>query len=187
MPTEHTLKKSLLSIFLNNKNDTIVNEKYKIDVCCRSLHKCDAHRRAELNHSTDNHISYCECVQSFQKCLRNLNQTLSNEVAFIHSLNATKCFTTIHPIIKCIKFEQHSESTDQIIKFTTMNERENYFKRCTKYELDLSRKEELQIIDLPFIDKTGRLFHKTKQHYEPLFIFLFDIYLHCIQCGKLTV
>lgn len=154
---------------------TISNEKYKIDLCCRSLYKCDAHKHIELNQTTEIHISYCGCVKLFKTCLKNLNTSLSNEVSFIHAINTTKCFSKVHPIIKCIELEEYSDEIVKLFKFTNLNERAKYFRRCVKYELDQDEKEELQIFDMPFNDDIGRIF-KKKQNYVLLFSFLCTLF-----------
>lgn len=144
-----------------------MDDKDYVDLCCRSLHKCDAYKRIELNQTTEWSFRHCECMHSFQICLKNLNTSLSNEVAFIHSINATKCYSKDHPIIKCIKFETYSESNAQLFTFMNLTEREKYFRRCLKYELDESQPEHFQIFDMPFNNHAnssfGMLF--TKTHY----------------------
>lgn len=146
------MEKSLQATFVNAKKGTILDEKEHVDLCCRSLHKCDSYKHIELNQRIEWHIRDCECVHSFQTCLKSLNTSLSNEVAFIYSINATKCHSSDHPIIKCtsIKFETYAEPNVQFVRFMNSAEREKYFKRCVKYELDEIRPQQLQIFDVPF-------------------------------------
>lgn len=150
LPTEQTLKKTLQSTFANSKTDTVLDEKNRIDLCCRFLHKCDAHKHIELNHTTEWPYWHCECVSSFYTCLNNLNTTVSIEFALIHSINTTKCLSNDYPIVQCKKFEIYSDSISQLFKFDNSDEHEKYFKRCISYQLDRNLKKELQIFDIPF-------------------------------------
>lgn len=149
LPTEDTLKKALQSTFINAKSDTALDGTNRIDLCCRTLHKCDALKRHELNHTNLWPMWHCECVRSFHTCLNNLNTTLSNEFAFIHSVNTTKCFSNDHPIVKCKRLQQYSDSS-KLFKSSNLDELEKHFKRCIKYELNLNQREELQIFDVPY-------------------------------------
>lgn len=150
LPTEHLLQKTLDSTFINSRNNTILNETDRIDMCCRSFYKCNSYKQIELNQTTVWAIRHCDCVRSFQICLKNLNTTLSNELNFIHSINTTKCFSKDHPIDKCITFEKYPDAMVQLFKFINSDDREKYLKRCTKYELDRNREKKLQIFDIPF-------------------------------------
>ncbi|XP_031616408.1 uncharacterized protein LOC116336600 [Contarinia nasturtii] len=152
-PSEYSLKKSLEATFFSPRRVTPLNEKHHIDLCCRSSYKCNAYKHMELNSKTEyDDIQHCECLHSFQICLKNLNTSLSNEVAFIHSLNATNCYSNDHKIIKCIKFETYSSSKHHLFSFMNVAEREKYLKRCTKYELDENKPKYLQIFDVPLND-----------------------------------
>lgn len=149
--------------------------KDRTDLCCRSLHKCDAHERVELNLTNVWPLWHCECVDSFYTCLNNLNTTISNEFVFIHSINTTKCFLNDHPIIKCNKFETYSDL--QLFKLSNFDEREKYFKRCIKYELDQNRTEEMQIFDVTVnvnyaTTRTSGKLSKTKQSFRKTFTIL---------------
>lgn len=157
MPTEHTLKQTLQSTFANSKSDTVLDGKDRIDLCCRSLYKCDSQKHSELNQTTEWPYWHCDCVWSFKTCLNNLNTTVSNEFAFIHSINTTKCLSNDYPIVKCKKFEEYTMS--QLFEFDNSDDREKYLKRCIEYELDRNKKKELQIFDMPFKSKsiTGML------------------------------
>lgn len=94
LPTEHTLKQSLEATFLNVNRGAHFNGKDQIDSCCRSLHKCDAYQRIALNQTNDSlwDFRHCDCLYFFQICLDHVNTSLSNEVAFLHSINTTKCY-----------------------------------------------------------------------------------------------
>ncbi len=112
LSTDHTLlKKSLQATFFNARNDTDLNDKYRLDSCCRSLHKCEAYKNIELK--GDRSIQHCQCVRNFRICLKELNTTLSSNLAFIHSTNATKCYARDHPIIKCVKLETYEGPRSQ--------------------------------------------------------------------------
>lgn len=146
-----------------------LDEKNKADLCCRSLHKCDAHKRIELNQINDAwYIRHCECVNSFKMCSETLNTSLFEEFVFIFSINATKCFSLDYPIVKCIKFESYSESKNQLFRLSGSIEREKYFNRCLKYELDYSRAKQLQMFDLPFnnivMSASTGMCHQQKHH-----------------------
>lgn len=150
-PTEYTLTKSLETTFINAKDkDTLLNDEDRIDFCCRSLYKCDAHKHIDVNQTIELNIRHCDCERSFQLCLNNLNTSLSNEIGLIHSINVTKCFSNNFPIIKCIKIERYSGTTAQLLRQFSMTEREQYFKRCVKYELDQNQPKNFQVIDMPF-------------------------------------
>lgn len=117
-----------------------------------------------MNQTTIWPLWHCECIRSFYTCLNNLNTTLSNEFAVIHSINTTKCISNDYPIVKCNKFEKYTDSISQLFEIDNFNEGEEYFKRCVVYELDRNRKKELQIFDMPFNSKSGiGTFLKTKQ------------------------
>lgn len=126
-----------------------MNEIDQIDLCCRSLYKCNAHKKSELNQVTPWGIRHCACVSSFQTCLKKLNTSLSNEVNFVHSINTTTCFAKDYPIVKCIKFEKYSDTMEQLFEIIDSDNKEKYNKRCVKYELDQNREKELQIFDVP--------------------------------------
>lgn len=149
LPTEDKLKKSLEAAFANAKKSIYLNGKDRVDLCCRSLHKCDAQKHVELNYTIES-IRHCKCEQSFKMCLENLNTSLSNNLIFIHSVNATKCYAKDHPIVKCVKIETYPESEAQFFKFMNTNEHEGSFNRCLKYELDKSQPQKIQTFDLPF-------------------------------------
>lgn len=151
MPTEYTFRRLFEATFLNAKKGIYSNETDSVDLCCRSLHKCDAYKQIELNHTNALYIRHCECVHSFQKCLENLNTSLSNEFAFIYSINTTKCYAKDHPIIKCISFDANLElKADTIFEFINSAERALLLNRCLKYDLDQSLPQQLQIFDVPF-------------------------------------
>lgn len=147
LPTENTLKKSLDATFLNGKKGTNSEEGDHVDSCCRSLHKCDAHKHSELNYTNEWNIRHCECVYVFRACLKNLNTSLSNRLLFIHSINATKCYAKDYPIVKCAKLEAYLEPIIGVLKFTSSSEILN---RCSRYELDISQPRKLQLFDLRF-------------------------------------
>lgn len=148
MPTEFTLKTSLNAKLVNANWG--MDEKDHVDLCCHSLHKCDAHKHIESNHTIDSYIRHCDCVNLFQKCLTNLNTSLSNELALIHSINTTKCYAKDHPIIKCKTFETYPESkAHPFTKLINSTERERFLNRCLKYDLDQSQPQKLQTFDIP--------------------------------------
>lgn len=78
------------------------------------------------------------------------NTTLANEVALLHSINTTKCYTNDHPIIECIKFESHPEWKTQFVRFVDQTERKRLLNRCSKYELDKKKPQKLHLRDVPF-------------------------------------
>lgn len=135
LPTEFTLKKSFEATFVSVKDELYLNETDRVDLCCRSLHKCDAHKHIEFNYKNESNIRHCKCVYSFQNCLKNLNTSLSNELAFFHSVNTTRCYAKEYPIIKCITFDSHKKESTR---------------RCLEYDLDQSQPQKLQIFDVPF-------------------------------------
>lgn len=162
----------LEATFVNTKTNTLLDEKEKIDICCRTLYKCNAYKRSELNPTTEWHIPHCECVSSFQVCLKNLNTSLSNEVSLLYSINATKCYSHDHPTTKCIQFGiyyTYSENIkDQLLKLN-IAEREKFFNRCTKYALDESRRKQLQILDVKFDDYAMSTINGNKLYFYILF------------------
>lgn len=186
-PTEYNLKKSLQSTFVNTKNETIFDEKYSIDLCCRFLYKCDAHKRhiIELNQKNTSEwiFWHCDCVRSFQTCLNNLNTKLSNEFAFIYSINTTKCFSNDHPIVKCNIFEENPESVKTFFELANLEEREKYFKRCKSYELDESVRKELQLFDIPFNNESsasGENYLNQNQVFDMIIIDRFDCHKNVV-------
>lgn len=151
LPTENTLKKSLQATLSSVRNDSSLDDKNSLDSCCRSLNKCDAYETNELNSTNDRSILHCDCVMSFRTCLKKLNTSLSSNLAFIHSINATKCYAKDYPIVKCAKQEEITGSASQHLRFTNLTLPDTFFNRCTKYEFDESQPKKLQILDLPFI------------------------------------
>lgn len=126
-----------------------------MDGCCHSLLKCNIFKRftaLDLKSSRMIHWSrqHCDCVYFFKICLDNLNTTLSNEVALLHSVNTTECYTNDHPIIKCKKFESYPEWKAPFLRFASQAERNRFINRCSKYELDKNKPKQVQLRDVPF-------------------------------------
>lgn len=80
LPTEFTLKRLFEDAFVSVKKGTYLNDSDHLDLCCRSLHKCEAHKHIELNYTIEAYVRHCECEYSFQTCLENLNSSLSIEL-----------------------------------------------------------------------------------------------------------
>lgn len=153
LPTEHSLKRSLQATFTSAIRRTHLENKIdQIDGCCRSLYKCDAHKRIALNQMNTAFSTYqhCDCIHFFQICLDKFNTSLANEVALLHSINTTKCYTNDHPIIECIKFQSHPEWKTKFLRFVDQTERKRLLNRCSKYELDKTKPQQLQLRDVPF-------------------------------------
>lgn len=151
LSNEDTWKKALQASFGYVTNNTHLNGHERLDVCCRLLHKCDAQKRVELQSSnTEWNVRHCECVHTFRACLNNLNTSTSNELAFIHSLNATKCYAKDHPIVKCAVSEVFSEEIAQFFQIMDSNIRERFLRRCSNYELDRTQPQRIQFFDLQF-------------------------------------
>lgn len=169
------MKKSLEATFINAKKGTYLDEKDHLDACCRSFHKCNAFKHIEFNHT--NNWSHCDCIHFFQKCLKNSDTSLSNELAFIHSINATKCYAKDYPITKCIKFESYPEWKAPFLRFVNSAEREKFFNRCSKYELDERQPQRIQLFDLPYnyhgmsVNDTGKLSTKSVNLFN-IFVFV---------------
>lgn len=144
------LLKEPITIVDNGKRRLYLDEKYNVDTCCRTLLKCDANKHNELNHTNEWNFRHCDCENSFQICLGNLKTPLSNELALMYSINTTKCYAIDYPIINCIEYESYAESTAPFLRFVNSAEREKFFNRCSKYELDENQQQELQLFDLPF-------------------------------------
>lgn len=117
----------------------------------------------------------CECVRSFQTCLKKLNTKISNEFSLIYSINTTKCFSNERSIVKCNKHEQSPDTN--LLKFSTFAEREKYFKRCILYELDKNQSIKLQLFDVPFSEITGML---MKLFNDTFYLTVFQIYARFI-------
>lgn len=153
LSTDHILlKKSLQATLINARNDTDLNDKRRLDSCCRSLHKCEAYKNIELN--GDRSIPHCQCVRNFRICLKELNTTLSSDLAFIHSTNSTKCYARNHPIIKCVKLETYTGPISQHLGSMSSTLNRTFFSRCIQYAFDDSQPKQLQLFDLPFIAPT---------------------------------
>ena len=83
LPNEFTLKESFEATFITVKKEAYLNESDHVDPCCRSFHKCEAHKHVELNYTREKaYIRLCECEYSFQICLENLNSSLANQLGF---------------------------------------------------------------------------------------------------------
>lgn len=148
---EDTWKKALQASFGYVTNNTDLNGNERLDACCRLIHKCDAQKQVELQQSNSEwNVKHCECVHTFRTCLRNLNTTASNELSFIHSLHATKCYAKDHPIVKCVKIETFSEPHAQFFQIMDSNIRERFHYRCSNYELDKTQPQRIQLFDLQF-------------------------------------
>lgn len=130
------------------------DEKFHVDLCCRSLFKCDAFKHVDMHLTNDWNFSHCECVNLFQTCLQNINTPLSDEVAHVHYMNATKCYAKNHPIIKCVKSEEtcflNPQFNRPVLRFADSAERHRIFTRCTKYEFNEKKPQQLQLFDLSF-------------------------------------
>ncbi|XP_031633959.1 uncharacterized protein LOC116347501 [Contarinia nasturtii] len=126
LPTEHTLKKSLDSILFNSKSGTIPNKIDRIDLCCRTLYKCNLQKTSEIN-QTVWYIRHCNCVQSFQHCLKSLNTSLSNELYSTFALNATKCISNEQKIV-VVSFNASLKVISEISAKMSMDELEKLSK-----------------------------------------------------------
>lgn len=175
LPTDRALKKSLEATLFSAKNEIYLNDVDRLDLCCRSLHKCDAYKNAELNHTNELYVRHCECVHTFRKCLKSLNTSLSNDIAFVHSINITKCYAKDHPIIECVVFESHPNSTD-FLSFMSRAERETFFKRCIRYQLDKSQPKKFQSFDLPSIFRELSDFACNYQHLSIIAFLFFSVF-----------
>lgn len=154
-PTENAFKQTLQSTFVHAKTGA---HEERVDLCCRSLHKCDAIKNNELNKTIASQFSNCECVWQFQTCLNNLNTTTANELSLLFLINTTKCLSNEYPIIKC---NRHEDIRDEELNLSNLYEREKYLKRCIVYEIDRSRKKELQFFDVPlYANTTTGMFSK---------------------------
>lgn len=138
-----------MATFTYEKKGTHLDDSDRLDLCCRSLQKCDAFKRIELNSRSEWNVQHCECVHSFRTCLKNLNSIPSNELSFLHSMNTSKCYAKENPIIKCVKKETYSISQIQFLQFIDSIQHRKYVDRCSKYELDQSQPKKLQLFDLP--------------------------------------
>lgn len=173
LPTERSLKNSLEAALLNANRRTHLDEEDQVDACCRSLRKCDAYKRITSNRTIDSFWKFqsCECIHLFRICLDNMNTSLSNQVAFWHSINTTNCYTNDHPIVQCIKWESYPESKTPFLRFVSQAEREKFYNRCSKYELDGNRPKQLQIRDLPFnqhqTNMSQQTFNLQKSEFVP--------------------
>lgn len=156
MPNENILKQTLESTFVNSVRDGT----QRIDLCCRTLHKCDAQIKHTLNETIEVKYSNCDCAISFLTCLKNLNTDLSNELSLMFTINNTKCYSNDHPIVNCVKYEEINNIN--LMNFTKIDERENYFKRCSKYNVDPTQKKRLQFFDLPFNKSSGTYYTCTR-------------------------
>lgn len=147
MPTKETLKTSLKASFVKSI------EIDQVDSCCRSFYKCDAHKSNEFNRTNEWDIPHCECMHSFQTCLDSLNNSLSEDFTYIHSINTIKCYSKDYPIVKCLKFDELTSAEDAylhgVYEFSNSDEFEKYFNRCLKYDLDETKPQQLQLYDLP--------------------------------------
>lgn len=126
-----------------------LNDSDRLDLCCRSFHKCNAVEQIVLNSRSERNIPHCECVHSFRMCLKRFNSMLSNELSFLHSMNTSKCYAKYNPITKCVKTETYSRSEVQFLQFMDSIVPQKYVDRCSKYELDESHPKKLQIFDVP--------------------------------------
>lgn len=146
------MKKLLKANEVRNKRGMILNDTEKVDDCCRSLYKCNSYKEYELNQTFNWNVQHCDCINAFQMCLNeNINTSLSNEIALLHSINVTKCFSKDYPIIICQRFQSIPNYVKlQFFDYMNFFEREIYFKRCAEYALDKSRPKELQIFDVLF-------------------------------------
>lgn len=147
--TETALRESLDASFVNVKKNTDFNtEVDHLDLCCRSMFKCSAHKNNDFNYRHTNYwnIFHCECEYYFHMCLKRINNSLlSKEFEFIRLFNTTKCYAMEHPIIKCIKFEAFAAEP-----YPLFHRFENFKKRCLKYELNEIEPKRIQLFDLPF-------------------------------------
>lgn len=160
-PTEFTWKRSFEATFDNVKNGGFLYESDRIDSCCRSFHKCEAHKHIELKNITEQaNIRHCECEYSFKNCLENLNTSSSNVLGFIHSLNAEKCYAIDHPIVKCISSDAPLMEPEIDLHFKDLNtvKRKSIFNRCSKYDLDQGQPQLLQMFDVPFNERAAFAF-----------------------------
>lgn len=146
------MKRTLDAVLVNADRRIHLNENDQVDVCCRSLHKCDAYKRTTFNQTIDTlwNSQNCDCTHLFRICLDNLNTSLSNDVEFLHSISTKKCYINDYPIIKCAKWESYPDSKLSFLRFVNQAEREKYQNRCSKYELDGNRPKQLQFRDLSF-------------------------------------
>lgn len=132
--------------FIPEKNDTHSTEREDLDLCCRSLLKCAAHKNTEFNHSYQWNIMHCECENLFRNCLKNLATSSSKQFAYIYSIHKKKCYANGSQNKRCIKFESFLLPE---LKFNRTI-RENFHNRCIEYEVDENKPKQLQLYDLSF-------------------------------------
>lgn len=90
-PTVCTLKRALSASFKNAKRDqNHLNETELLDLCCRTLHKCDT-QSVQLQHTIERNFVYCECENLFRLCLKKLNTTASNKIVVFREKYSNLC------------------------------------------------------------------------------------------------
>lgn len=164
MPTESTLKQSLEELLVNGKKGSD-----HVDLCCRWFLKCNAFKRFALEIINKSYNNHCECLYSFQNCLKDLNSTLSNEIGLLHSMDVTKCYSKDHPINKCAAIENYIQIINGSTFFEAMN-RTEHFNRCLKYDLNRNQPKTLQLFDAPFYKNGNFSSNSNGKHGEVKYV-----------------
>lgn len=175
-PTEFTLKRSFEATFDNVKKGGYLNDSDRVDLCCRSFHKCEAHKHIELNYTNEQaNIRHCECEYSFKNCLDKLNTSSSNVMGLMHSLNTEKCYAIDHPIMKCLSFDTLQIEPEIDLHLQNLNavKRKSIFNRCSKYDLDQGQPKLLQMFDVLFNEHATFAFKCKLSTEISLFFFCF--------------
>lgn len=108
----------------------------EVDKCCRDHDHCDNIPAGESKYNLTNRdyftVLNCDCDHQFQKCLRDINSSMSNRIGRMYFTLRNHCYHDDSPIIKCDEYD------DEI-----------FLHRCIHYALDESQSKRYQWFDLP--------------------------------------
>ncbi|XP_024940846.1 phospholipase A2 isoform X2 [Cephus cinctus] len=109
------------------------------DYCCRDHDNCSNNINAgDEKYSLKNNgiftRSFCDCDETFYKCLKNANSLISQKIGTTYfNLLRPQCFRYDYPITRCNKYARNRL----------------YDNKCIEYDLDLNQNKTWQWFDNP--------------------------------------
>lgn len=138
--------KRLSEIYANQKE---LGPNTKLDSCCRSNYQC-AYWKFQHNETNNYDSWHCDCEYQFRRCLKQLDTSLSNELAFGRSLYIQQCVYYDYPIKQCELYEEFLKPGENMQDEPKKRDIDSNRVRCLDYSLDENQPKIYQHFDMPF-------------------------------------